>query len=221
MWCRTEGGGIDLSLLARESGSSDSKLAAGVGPDLGPQADARREAGRALFQAARDGDAKALRRALEDNKGLIGVGSGDRDNLGVTALGYAALHGRAELVPILTKLGADVNCFRKSAHLVQSSDADARPDAPLLWAAACGHTATVRALLDAGADAAARDWHRWNAVHFALAGGHVDVLRLLRQAAPELFLARTADGLSPAQLRRRLQERGEPERADIAELLIT
>ncbi len=52
----------------------------------------------------------------------------------------------------------------------------------LVVAAARGDTATVQALLDAGADVNAKDNEGWTALHEAEIGGHTEVVEILKNA---------------------------------------
>ena len=52
----------------------------------------------------------------------------------------------------------------------------------LMWAAAYGHTGTVKLLLGRGADAGARDNRGKTALAMAVEGGHKETEQLLRKA---------------------------------------
>jgi len=52
----------------------------------------------------------------------------------------------------------------------------------LMWAAAYGHTDTVKLLLERGADASARDNRGKTALAMAVEGGHKETEQLLRKA---------------------------------------
>ena len=51
-----------------------------------------------------------------------------------------------------------------------------------MMAAGEGHTDTIRALLDAGADVNAKDNEGWTALHEAEIGGHTEVVEILKNA---------------------------------------
>ena len=90
----------------------------------------------AVHLAARQGSASALDRLLE--------GGADPDALtttGVAAAHFAAASGVAAALESLVRHGADVDIRTR---------ADAQT--PLMWATAVNRTATIRVLLDAGAD---------------------------------------------------------------------
>jgi ankyrin repeat protein len=84
-----------------------------------------------MFQAAADGDLKCIqgsiaRGALADEEGP------DQE----TALHYAALHNKVDMIKMLLSLGADPNAF------------DADGNTPLIIAAQLGHMESVKALLN-------------------------------------------------------------------------
>src|SRR5687767_9891484 len=89
-----------------------------------------------LFEAARKGDAAAVRALLDK-----GVDVNTKFRYGATALSYAADKGHLEVVKLLIERKADVN--------VKDTFYSATP---IIWAAQKGHAGVVGALLDAGAE---------------------------------------------------------------------
>lgn len=87
-----------------------------------------------------------------------------------TALNWAARDGRADVVELLLKGGADVDL--KDGVLVYGAT-------PLHLAASNGHEAVVRLLLDNGADIFVNASYGGSALDWAKQGGHEDMCRLL------------------------------------------
>lgn len=102
----------------------------------GAQEDAKRELNDQLWEAARKGDALAVKALLDK-----GADVNAKFRYGATALSYAADKGHVEVVKILLERGADVN-VRDTFYNVT----------PLQWATEKGHAAIVKALLDKGAE---------------------------------------------------------------------
>ena len=96
----------------------------------------RQELNDQLWEAARKGDAVAVKSLLDK-----GADVNARFRYGATALSYASDKGHTEVVKILLERGADVN-VRDTFY--QST--------PLEWAVSKGHTAIIKALLDKGAE---------------------------------------------------------------------
>ena len=107
--------------------------------------------GRALVDAAKNGDVKALS-SLLDSGGSVEA----RNESGRTLVALAALKGNTAVVRLLLDRGADPNAR------------DSEGMTPLMWAAFGGSSDSVKALLDKRADPAikasdgktARDWVR-------------------------------------------------------------
>jgi hypothetical protein len=101
----------------------------------------------------------------------------DRDKLGCTALHWAALNDRAELMRWLMSNGADKDAKANDGH------------SPLHWAALKGHVLACKALLDAGCCVDMRDQWMFTPLIRAAQNGHcLVVLLLLRGGAdPSLF----------------------------------
>ena len=101
----------------------------------------------------------------------------DRDKLGCTALHWAALNDRAELMRWLMSNGADKDAKANDGH------------SPLHWAALKGHVLACKALLDAGCCVDMRDQWMFTPLIRAAQNGHclVVVLLLRGGADPSLF----------------------------------
>jgi len=135
-----------------------------------PAAAEGRSLGNDLLEAARTGDAAAVR-ALLQTGAEVNAARGD----GITALHLAAEHGHAEVVRTLLDAGAALERGTRIGHYT-----------PLHLAARGGHGEVVALLLDAGADplAATTNSHA-TALHLAAAavGGQRAVAALLDHGA--------------------------------------
>ncbi len=98
--------------------------------------DARQQLNDQLWEAARKGDAAAVKALLDK-----GADVNAKFRYGATALSYASDKGHTEVVKILLERGADVN-VRDTFYNTT----------PLEWAISKGHTAIVKALLEKGAE---------------------------------------------------------------------
>ena len=116
---------------------------------------------------ASGGDLDAL--VEVENDGDDGVTIEDATQRG-TRLYYAAGYNWCSAINWLLKRGANVHLGYPSIGLT-----------PLHTAAHWGHTDTAVLLLDAGARADDRDQHGQTALHFAAAGNHPKMLKLLLQ----------------------------------------
>ena len=101
-----------------------------------------------FFDACAAGDVATLRDLLARDPELVRQTDPRGRHSGWTGLHTAAQGAHADVVRLLLQHGADPNAREAGDNT-----------SPLFWAAAAGEPETVRALLDAGADAA-RDWRR-------------------------------------------------------------
>ncbi|MBX3744119.1 MAG: ankyrin repeat domain-containing protein [Verrucomicrobiae bacterium] len=150
--------------------------------------------GAALFQAIREGDSAAVRKLLK-----AGVDLRSRNDTGDTPLMIAALYADAAILELLLTAGADVNVTNaagatplmraatfqdKARRLVEAgADAGARSamgnTALILAARQHGNAATVKLLLDRGADPNATNAFGASALLAAVAAEDLEVTRLL------------------------------------------
>lgn len=91
----------------------------------------------------------------------------DRDKIGCTALHWAALNDRTELMKWLMTMGADKDAKATDGH------------SPLHWAALKGHIGACKTLLDAGCTVDERDQWQFTPLIRAAQNGHVLVVLLL------------------------------------------
>ena len=106
-----------------------------------------------------------------DLDALVYVTPEGEESNGVTRLYHAAGNNWCSAVEWLVEQGANV-------HLGRPSDGFT----PLQIAASQGHSDAAVLLLDAGARADDRDQHGQTALHFAAAGNHPKMLKLLLHA---------------------------------------
>lgn len=118
---------------------------------------AAQDLGDQLFNAARNGDAAAVKSLLDR-----GVDVNTKFRYGATALSYASDKGHVEVVKLLIERKADVN--------VKDTFYGATP---IIWAAQKGHAKIVEALLDAGAEG------RDDALGIGASSGHLELVRMV------------------------------------------
>lgn len=198
--------GIDSELLSavmsEDSPRATAALVAGADPE------AREDARRAIEIAAEYGDAATIRTLMDygadgdaaaggDAPVILAVRSGSPEAVRTlleagfdTKCGpegsaiLAAIEGQAdkpsiEIVRTLTQVGAEVNVSTKETGLT-----------PLMWAVQSDSSELVKLLIEAGADAVAKDRNGRTALDYAKAKGNSDMVGLLSplttSAAPQV-----------------------------------
>ncbi|KAH8071808.1 serine/threonine kinase [Aureococcus anophagefferens] len=128
-----------------------------------------------LLEAAKRGDVGGIRALLASG---VDVNGGDYDKR--TALHLAAAEGHADAVRFLIdeKAAIDAHGAAETGRRPRASSA-ADAVGALCEAARHGDTATLRELIDGGADVTAGDYDKRTALHLAAAEGHVDAVRFL------------------------------------------
>jgi ankyrin repeat protein len=123
-----------------------------------------------LFEAIYRGEGRRVRRQLQH-----GVSPNARDERGSTALYVASVQGEAWPAGELLAAGA-------SPDLESGGDADGTP---LCGAASWGHTAVLRALLEAGADPDRAESDGFTPLAWAVAGGSCESASMLLEAGAD------------------------------------
>ena len=144
-----------------------------------------------LIEAAQNGQAEEVQALLEG-----GADVDAKDEAGMTALMWAALGGHTDTVKGLLDAGADVSSEDKQGttarlwaagteirQLLQNSQKDI--NAQLIDVAENDQTEKVQALLEAGAEANAKDQYGTTAVTLAAAAGSTDTVRALLDAGAD------------------------------------
>jgi uncharacterized protein len=159
------------------------------------------ETGDGVWKAVSDGDASAVKEALESNPNLVYT----TDSLGMTLLHRAAAKNRFEVARLLVEKGANVNAnagdMGTPLHEAASSGSMLVADfllsraadvnavcstgvnagvTPLMWAAAYGHRDVAELLIAHGANVKAGDHNGGTAYQFAEAKNHQDIMALLK-----------------------------------------
>ncbi|MFM8321128.1 MAG: ankyrin repeat domain-containing protein [Chloroflexota bacterium] len=138
-----------------------------------------------VFVAAAVNSLERLRRLLDDDPQLAQAVAPD----GFQPLGLAAFFGAPAAAALLVERGAPVDAPSRNAMRVT----------PLHSAAAGGHVAICRLLLEHGADANARQADEFTPLHAAAQNGSLELIELLLAHGANLQ-ARTAAGLTPLAL---------------------
>ncbi len=129
------------------------------------------------------GDRKRAMELLEKDSDLVRSYSED----GYPAVGLAIFFRHPEIVRELIERGADVNAHAKNPQRV----------APVHSAATVQDYATMKLLLEHGADPNARQQMGYTALHTAASHGDVEMAKLLMQHGADAH-ARTEDGMDAA-----------------------
>ncbi|OQR99647.1 hypothetical protein ACHHYP_05402 [Achlya hypogyna] len=124
-----------------------------------------------MYDAVKAGNVDAVRALLEK-----GVDINAADEVGYTALHWAAWTGPIQIVTLLLGAQADVD---------STNDYD---NTPLHWAAWAGKEDAVLVLLQAGADIHQQNDEGDTALHFAAREGHEDTLKLLLHADADMHI---------------------------------
>jgi ankyrin repeat protein len=187
-----------LLRFAAPNGSSVMLLAAYYGhPELA-EVFVRHGAKADIFEASALGDLEAVRRLVGDDRNLVNAFAAD----GFYPLGLAAFFGHRAIVEFLLQNGADVSLSARNAQKVTAlHGAVARRDVEI-----------VKMLLEAGADADARQERGFVPLHDAAANGSAPLVKLLLKHGAQAD-AKADDGKTAGDM---ASERGHK---DIAEML--
>ena len=146
-----------------------------------------------FFDAIKAGKVDEVRQLIQQNPALKSA----RDATGASALLVAAYNMKPDVVKVLLDLGAPVDIFEASVlgkvdriqEILKASPArvsEHAPDGftPVALAAFFGQPAAVKALIAAGADvnAAAKNPLKVAALHAAVAGGKLEIVRTILEA---------------------------------------
>lgn len=149
-----------------------------------------------LFEAIKAGKADEVRQLVAQNPSLTQA----RDASGASALLVAAYNMKPDVVTALLDLGAPVDIFEASVlgkvdriQEILKSDrgraSEYAPDGftPVALAAFFGQPAAVQALIAAGADvnAAAKNGLKVAALHAAVAGGKIEIVKAVLEAGAD------------------------------------
>jgi len=116
--------------------------------------------------SAYKGDLAKVRSFVEQ-----GIDVDSRDSEGRTALYYAAIQGKRDVVEFLLSRGANVNAKDKDVAFM-----------PLHHAVGGGHKDVVELLIAKGADVNAKDKYGWTPLDSSVYGGNTDIPELLIEA---------------------------------------
>jgi len=149
-----------------------------------------------FFDAIKNGRVDEIRQLVQDNPPLKQA----RDSSGASAILVAAYNMKPDVVNALLEAGAPVDIFEASVlgrvdriqEILKSSPArvsEHAPDGftPVALAAFFGQPAAVKALIAAGADvnAAAKNPLKVAALHAAVAGGKLDIVKAILEAGAD------------------------------------
>jgi len=149
-----------------------------------------------LFDAIKAGKVDEVRQLVQENAALTQA----RDTSGASAVLVAAYNMKPDVVNALLELGAPVDIFEASVlgkvdriqEILKASPARASeyaPDGftPVALAAFFGQPAAVKTLIAAGADvnAAAKNPLKVAALHAAVAGGKLEIVKALLEAGAD------------------------------------
>jgi uncharacterized protein len=149
-----------------------------------------------VFEASALGDLETVRRLVGGDRNLANAFAAD----GFYPLGLAAFFGHRAIVEFLLKNGADVSMAARNAQKVTAlHGAVARRDVEI-----------VKMLLEAGADANARQERGFAPLHDAAANGNATLVELLLKHGARAD-AKADDGKTPADM---AAERGHKEMAE-------
>jgi ankyrin repeat protein len=177
-----------------------------------------------LFDAIKAGNADEVRQLVQQNPALKDA----RDSSGASALLVAAYNMKPDVVNALLDLGATVDIFEASVlgkvdriqDILRETPArvsEHAPDGftPVALAAFFGQLAAVHALIAAGADvtAAAKNGLKVQALHAAVAGRNLDIVKAVLDAGADPNAQQQA-GFRP------MHEAGSNANRKLAELLL-
>ena len=177
-----------------------------------------------FFDAIKAGKVDEVRQLIQQNAALKSA----RDATGASALLVAAYNMKPDVVKVLLDLGAPVDIFEASVlgkvdriqEILKASPArvsEHAPDGftPVALAAFFGQPAAVKALIAAGADvnAAAKNPLKVAALHAAVAGGKLEIVRTILEAGGDPN-AQQQQGFRP------IHEAGTRANRALAELLL-
>jgi ankyrin repeat protein len=149
-----------------------------------------------LFDAIKAGKADEVRQLVGQDRSLLQA----RDASGASAILVAAYHMKSDVVNALLELGAPVDIFEASVlgkvdrinEILKGSPvrvSEYAPDGftPVALAAFFGQAAAVKALIAAGADvnAAAKNALKVQALHAAVAGRNLDIVKAVLDAGAD------------------------------------
>jgi hypothetical protein len=156
----------------------------------------------ALIAAVRDGDGLEVRRILRGYGGRR-VDINQLDSFGNTALHWAVMNDKADIVQLLIEGGAKVNVVNEEAQTpllracrlgrheavdmlldadAQATVTDREGGSPLMKAAYGGLADIIEKLIQRGGQHALLDQNKRTALHHAARAGHADAIRVLVRA---------------------------------------